>query len=311
VDTISFGPGRTPRRWRPGRLHRGRQPRRGGPGRRTWLVVGAAATAGAVTAIALVTTSGGAPPPLTARSPSITGSKSTVPSPSAPSLSLLSGLPADGVSTDLFLAGENFWRVGHLPQTVAAGFLVNGLSPLLPAGHGAKADQLVPVPGGVVAHISDTSTGISYGALGRVVFIPAANAPARVIARATMMAVSPGGQRVWVQTAVQSERNGEGVPAGFKSPTWAVNLAGRRVSPVWQLPFGLVAATASGPLTQDLATGQLQWWNGATGRPIPLPPGLPANVDFVAASGDRVIWSSCVTPATCTSSTWTPEPTPT
>jgi hypothetical protein len=177
---------------------------------------------------------------------------------------------------------------------VAAGFLVNGLSPLLPAGHGAEADQLVPVPGGVVAHISDTSTGISYGALGRVVFIPAANAPARVIARATMMAVSPGGQQVWVQTAVQSGRNGEGVPAGFKSPTWAVNLAGRRVSLVWQLPFGLVAATASGPLTQDLATGQLQWWNGATGRPIPLPPGLPANVDFVAASGDRVIWSSCV-----------------
>ena len=127
-----------------------------------------------------------------------------------------------------------------------------------------------------------------------MVFIPAANAPAQIIARATMMAVSPDGQQVWVQTAIQSGQNGEGVPASFRSPTWAVNLAGRRVSPVLQLPFGLVAATASGPLTQNLATGQLQWWNGATGRPIPLPPGLPANVDFVAASGDRVIWSSCV-----------------
>jgi hypothetical protein len=189
VDTISFGPGRTPRRWRPGWLHRGRQPWRGRPGGRTWLVVTIAVTAGAATAIALVTTAGGASHPPTARSPSTSRSPSTASSPSAP-LSLLSGLPADGVSTDLFLAGENLWRVGRLPQTVAAGFLVNGLSPLLPAGHGAEADQLTPVPGGVVAHISDTSTGISYGALGRVVFIPAGNAPARVIARATMIAVS-------------------------------------------------------------------------------------------------------------------------
>ena len=91
----------------------------------------------------------------------------------------------------------------------------------------------------MVAHISDTSTGVTYGALGRVVFIPAAHAPARVIARATMIAVSPGGRRVWVQTAVQSMANGVGVSAGFKSPTWAVNLAGRRVSPVLHLPLGL------------------------------------------------------------------------
>ncbi len=177
MDTISFGPGRTPRHWRPGWLARGRPPRRGGPGRRTWLVVAIAVTAGAATAIALVTTAGGGPRPVTARSPSTTRSPSTVRPPSAPPLSLLSGVPADGVSTDLFLAGENFWRVSRLPQTVAAGFLVNGLSPLLPADHGAEADQLFQVPGGVVAHISDTSTGISYGALGRVVFIPVRATP--------------------------------------------------------------------------------------------------------------------------------------
>ena len=53
------------------------------------------------------------------------------------------------------------------------------------------------------------------------------------------------------------------------SPTWAVDLAGRRVSPVLHLPLGLVAATGSGPLTQNLRTGQLQLWNGATGLPIP------------------------------------------
>ena len=203
---------------------------------------------------------------------------------------MLVGVPARGAHTDLFLGGENLYRVGRQPRTVAAGLVFNGLSPLLPHGHGAEVDQLVPVPGGVVAHISDISTGITYGALGRVVFIPDANAPGRFIARATMIAVAPGGQHVWVQTAIQALNNGEGVPASFRSPTWAVNLAGRRVSPVLQLPLGLVAATESGPLTQNLATGQLQLWNGATGRPIPL--NLPADAGFVAAGRDRLVWQS-------------------
>ena len=212
--------------------------------------------------------------------------------PSAPQLpSLLTGSPAHGARTDLFLAGENLWRLGTQPQAMARGFLFNGLSPLLASGHGAQADQIAPVSGGVVVHVSDISTGITYGALGRVVFIPAANAPARVIARATMIAVGPGGGQVWVQTAVQSGRNGEGVPASFRSPTWAVNLAGRRVSPVLRLPLGLVAATEAGPLTQNLSTGQLQLWNGATGRPIRT--NLPADADFIAAGRDRVVWDTC------------------
>jgi hypothetical protein len=46
-------------------------------------------------------------------------------------------------------------------------------------GHAAGVDQLAPVPGGVIARISDTSTDVTYGALGLVVFIPAANAPGR------------------------------------------------------------------------------------------------------------------------------------
>ena len=95
-----------------------------------------------------------------------------------PLLHMLVGVPAHGAHTHLFLGGENFWRAGRQPRAVvAAGFLFNGLSPLLPPGHGARVDQLAPVPGGVVAHISDISAGITYGALGRVVFIPAANAP--------------------------------------------------------------------------------------------------------------------------------------
>jgi hypothetical protein len=272
VDRISFGSDREPRRWRPGWL-----PRRGWPGRRAWLVVLAAAVA--VAAVVLVTTGGHA------------RRTASVPLPSAQLLApMLAGIPAHGARTDLFLGGENFWRVGRRPRAVLAGFLLNGLSPLLPRGHGGQVDQLATVSGGTVALISDISTGITYGALGRVVFIPASNAPARVIARATVIAAGPGGQQVWVQTAIQSVNNGEGVPATFRSPTWAVNLAGRRVSPVLRLPLGLVGATESGPLTQNLATGQLQLWDGAAGRPVHLP--VPADAQFVAAGGDRVLWQS-------------------
>jgi hypothetical protein len=276
VDTIGFGSDREPRRWRPGW-----RPPRPRVRRRAWLVAAAAAAGAAAAAAVLATGSGSVPWPV--RAPA-----QAVPWPPP----LLRGVPAYGVRTDLFLAGENFLRVTARPRQVADGFLFNGLSPLLPSGHGAEADQLVPVPGGVVAHISDISTAITYGALGRVVFIPAANAPAQVIARATMIAVSPDGREVWVQTAVQSLRNGEGVPAGFRSPTWAVNLAGRRVSPVLRLPFGLVGATEAGPLTQDLSAGQLQLRNGVTGRPIPTR--LPPAASFIAAGRDRVVWDACV-----------------
>lgn len=240
-----------------------------------------AVAAMAVAAVVLVTTGGHA------------RHVGSVPLPSAPPLPpLLDGVPAQGAHSDLVLGGGDFWQADRQPRAVvAAGFLFNGLSPLLPHGHGARVDQLAPVPGGVVAHISDISTGSTYGALGRVVFIPAATAPARVIARATIIAVGPGGRQVWVQTAIQSVRNGKGIPASFRSPTWAVNLAGRRVSPVLHLPLGLVAATESGPLTQNLRTGQLQLWNGATGRPIRM--NLPADASFVAAGRDKVISWSC------------------
>jgi hypothetical protein len=275
VDTISYGPDREPRRWR-----RGRRPRQGWSGRRAWLAVLAVAAV-AVAAVVLVTTGGHARHVVSAPLPS-----------APPLLPLLDGVSAHGAHSDLVLGGGEFWRADRQPRAVvAAGFLFNALSPLLPHGHGARVAQLAAVPGGVVAHVSDISTGSTYGALGLVVFIPAATAPARVIARATMIAVGPGGRQVWVQTAIRSVRNGEGVPAGFRSPTWAVDLTGRRVSPVLHLPLGLVAATESGPLTQNLRTGQLQLWNGATGRPIPL--NLPADASFVAAGRDRVISWSC------------------
>ena len=85
------------------------------------------ATAAAVLAAAVLATAGGP-----ARRP-VSSSAPAIPSPSP----LLRGVPAHGVRTDLFLAGENFLRVVGRPRQVAAGFLVNGLSPLLPSGHGA------------------------------------------------------------------------------------------------------------------------------------------------------------------------------
>ena len=148
MDTISFGPGREPRRvWR------------GWPGRFTWLVVVTVATALAVAAVVLV--SAGRP-----ERRAVTASLPL----------LLAGVPARGAGAGLFLGGENAWRPGRPPRPVA-GLLSDGLSALLPPGHGAEVDQLAPDPGGVVAHISDISTGATYGALGRVVFIPTANAP--------------------------------------------------------------------------------------------------------------------------------------
>ena len=257
-------------------MWRGWRPRRGWPGRWAWLVVLAAAAALAVAAVVLVSVGRPARRAVSARLPS--------------AQPLLAGIPARGAGADLFLGGENVWRPGRPPRLVA-GLLSNGRSSLLPPGHVAAVDQLAPVPGGVVAHVSDISTGATYGALGRAVFIPTANAPARVIARATMIAVSPSGRRVWVQTAVQSMQNGVGVSASFRSPTWAVDLTGRRVSPVLHLPLGLAGATGSGPLTLNLVTGRVQLWNGATGQPMRM--NLPADAHFVAAGRDRVIWSSC------------------
>lgn len=203
---------------------------------------------------------------------------------------LLTGIAAGDIDADLVLGGENLWRVGRQPRQLARVWLHDGLSPLLPLGHGAQVDQLAPVRGGVVAHISDTAAGITYGAVGRVVFIPAAHAPVRVIGRATMIAVAPGGQQVWVQTAIQRPDLGRRAAARSRSPTWAVNLAGRRVSPVLRLPFGLVGATGQGPLTQNLVTLRLQLWDRATGRPLPLP--RPATGGFAAAAQDRLVWVS-------------------
>jgi hypothetical protein len=268
VDVITFGPQREPKRWRP--------PWRlpdGPAGKRVWLIAVAIAIVAVVVTV-LVTSRGHV--------------RRTVSGSGLPRL--LTGIPARGSHARLFLGGENFWWVGGRPQTVAATLLNNGLSPMLPRYHSAEVDQLAAVPGGVVAHISDVSTGITYGALGRVVFIPAAHAPARVIGRATMIAVAPSGQRVWVQTAVQRMNGGRGVPANFRSPTWAINLAGRRVSPVLRLPFGLAGATERGPLTLNLVTSRLHLWDGTTGRLLPLP--VPAATNFIAEGEDRLVWDS-------------------
>ena len=266
VDTISFGSDREPWRWRSNLRFRG-----AGPRRRWWLIIAALIITAVLTFVFF----------------SVSGHvRHHARVTSAPRL--LTGVPARGTSARLFLGGDEFWWVGRQPRTIDTALLSNGLSSLLPPSDGALVDQLLPVRGGVVAHISDTASGITYGALGAVVFIPATHQPAKVIGRATIIAVAPATQRVWLQTAVQRPNNGEGAPPHARSSTWAVNLAGQRVSPVLRLPFGLIGATARGPLTQTLNTGRIQLWNGETGRQLPLP--VPARPDFLSAGQDRLVW---------------------
>jgi hypothetical protein len=265
VDTISFGPDREPR-WRLRRR----------VGRRGLLVIVAAGVA--VAALAGVYVRGHSRPATAHQSGAV-------------SQDLLTGIPARGVHTDLILGGNGIWRVGSRIRSMLPGLARSGLSRLPPMDEGAEVDQLLAVKGGVVAHISDSATGINDNGVGPVVFIPDGNAPARIIAVAAVAAVVPGSDSVWVQNAVQSKANGQGVSGPFHSPTWAVNLDGQRVSPVLQLPLGLVGATSYGPLTQSRASQQLQLWNGTTGRATALP--LPADATFVAMAGDRIVSLSC------------------
>jgi hypothetical protein len=257
VDTISSGSDRESRRTL---------------GRLAYLAVAAVIVAAMAAGLELITRDHGHP----AASPPVPGSVAMRP--------LLTGVPAGTVQTQLVLGGDDLWRVGpHGPQAVAAGFLSGGRS--LIAGN-AAVSQVAPVAGGVAAVITGVS---SFASAGSVLFLPAANTPPRVIAAASLIAVAPGGQRIWLQ---QGHKRGRPRAATLTSPTWAVNLAGRRVTPVLRLPFGLVAATGSGLIIQNAPAYRLGLWSTVTGRA--LRPALPQ--DILAADGDRIAWL----PAHCT-----------
>jgi hypothetical protein len=209
---------------------------------------------------------------------------------------VLFGVPVHGVRADLVIGGDWVWRLeaGH-PRQVPARLLADGLSPLR-AGSGAAVSQIEPAAGGVIAVISNTSAHGTDGTRGAVVFIPD-EGPPRVIARATAVAVAPGGRAVWVQTAV-TPRTAPARPKTIWSATYQVSLAGRRISPVLRLPLGLVAATGAGLLTSDAETYRLALWNPMTGRREPLP--LPGNAGVVAAGRGVVIWQQpSLCPARC------------
>ncbi len=251
VDTISSGPDREP--WRM-------------PGRPACLVA---------LAVVLVATAAVA---VATRDHRLRAARSPVPA-GARLRPMLLGVPARRVQTQLVLGGDYLWRVGAGgPQAVAAAFLSAGHSPL--AGN-AGASEVAGAAGGVVALIDD---GSSSGA-GRVLYLPAAKAAPRVIGTASLIAVAPGGRRVWLQHGIERERSGDTVT--LTSPTWAVNLAGRRVTPVLRLPFGLAAATDSGLIIQSAPQYRLSMWNAASGRPLRM--ALPQ--DILATSADRVAWT--------------------
>jgi hypothetical protein len=172
---------------------------------------------------------------------------------------------------------------------VLGGVLADGVSSLLPsAGGTARIGQVVPVAGGVVALMTATASRPAGGTFSVVLFIPAGASRVRLIARASAIAVAPGGRSVWVQTAGLPPGLPEVAAKPVMSPTFAVSLAGRRVSPVLRLPLGLTAAIGSGLLTDSVVTGQLQLWNSATGRPERVR--LPAGVRVASEGGGLVIW---------------------
>jgi hypothetical protein len=271
-DTVEFGGWPRPPRW-------------------VWATAGVAAVA--VLAGVVIARTG---PHGTAASPVNLGLPSV---PAQPPV--LFGGPVHGVRTDLVIGGDSLWQLETgRPRQVLAGLLANGASPLL-AGPGAGVSQIVPAAGGVIAVVGGSSgQPPGAGTRGRVVFIPR-QGPARVIARATAVAVAPGGRGVWVQTAVTPAPSGGYPPSGRPrtvwSPTYQVSLAGRRVGAVLRLPLGLVAATSIGLLTSDVETRRLAVWNAVTGRREPLP--LPGNALVVAAGQDVVIWQPWQCPARC------------
>lgn len=269
MDTISFGPDRPPRRWLPGRP--------AGRGSRAWLVIIAAAAGVAGLAVVAAGSSAGRR----------TGGPAGAVMPP-----LLSGVPAHPVGTNLVIGGSSLWRLAGAgrPRAVLGGSLSRGLSRLPGRTNDAQISQLLPARGGVVAVMSQRSPAQSIGHTAwPVLFIPAGGGPARLIARASAVAIAPGGQAVWLQTA-----SSPGTPtAGMKavmSPTFAVSLAGRRLSPVLHLPPGLVAATSAGLLTDSVITGRLQLWSLTAGRARRLP--LPGGAQVAGAGGGRVIWQS-------------------
>lgn len=288
MDTVSFGSDREPRRLLAGRLGRprGQRPhRRWSPPR--WAGWVAVATTVTVVATVVVATTRG--PGQHAEQP---GGNSMP--------ALLSGVPARGNRTDLILGGDNFWRVTDgKPHLTMSHVLAHGVSALLPSGDPARISQLVPVSGGVVAMLDDTSRPRLDSTLGRVVYISADGGAPLVIARASMMAVAPGGRSVWVQTAVASRTRGP-APKPVPSPTFAVSLSGQRVSPVFRLPLGLVAATASGLVTRSLVNGRLQTWDQRTGRPLRQAQRARAVSGLiVAAVPGLVIWRSAACENEC------------
>jgi len=290
VDTISFRPDRPPRRWLPG-------PRWPGPrwpvwrrvaarlSGRAWLLILAATTVVAGGLFVLTTHAGG-------------HRRAGVPVADATPL-VLTGVPARSVRTNLVIGGDYLWRVGGgRPRAAFGGLLFNGLSPLLRGTDGAGVSQIAPVPGGVIALLSGNSSNGTGGNRGVVLFIPAGAGRVRLIARASAFVVAPGGRSVWLQTAVQ---HSSGPPTAKSkaaiSPTFAVSLAGRRVSPVLRLPLGLVAATSAGLLTDSVVTGQLQRWNTATGRQERV--SLPGDAQVVGEGSGVVIWQPPSCPVHC------------
>jgi hypothetical protein len=219
--------------------------------------------------------------------------------------------PGDAPAAQLFLGGENLQLLTVRPQSPVSSASVvpttgNAQDPL---GPDPAVQQIISVPGGVFVLVySHGAAGLPD--IGDVLFVPAyasgvgvsgAGAPGagvsgagapRLIARADLMALAPGGRDVWVEQAGPPWGNG---PAG--SPAWLVGPDGRRLSAVRDLGRqALVAATAGALLVQDPGQ-QLALIDPATGRARPA--GLPAGAIIAGTDASDVAWQASACPAQC------------
>jgi hypothetical protein len=163
-----------------------------------------------------------------------------------------------------------------------------------PLGPDPAVQQIISVPGGVVALVYGLGAG-DLPDVGDVLFVPVgargAGSP-RVIARANYMALAPDHRDVWVEQAGPPLGHG---PAG--SPAWLAGLDGRRRSGVRRLDDqALVAATARGLLVQG-PDHKLALVDPVTGRTGPI--GIPADAVIAGTDANHVAWQAAACPPDC------------
>jgi hypothetical protein len=185
--------------------------------------------------------------------------------------------------TVLLLGGDDLRLLSLTGRTVKLRWSDTMLGGASPLGPSPAVQVLEPVSGGFVALLA-SQAGCCLPAVGDVFFIPVTargvGAP-RLIARASALAVAPGGQGVWVQQA--------SLPGRLPGDAWLIDQSGRRLSPVLRLHRQiLLAATARGLLTGSARGGGARLISTASGATVSMR--VPPGALIAAVSAHDVAW---------------------